>query len=251
MDFTLKKYKELLQNILDSDLKIFGISSWYEESPNEGVLIRHDVDRFPKRALRMAYLEASYKVYTTYYFRITKNSFNSGIIKKIAELGHEIGYHYEDLSLAHGDYNLAKKLFEKHLNLLRSYFPIKTIAMHGRPLSKYDNRDLWNKIKFKDFEIQSEAFLSINYANMYYLTDTGRTWSNNAINLRDKAKSLKVDVKSTDDFIGFLKNDNPRRIALTVHPERWNPFGIEYLNSFISDIIVNTIKYFLRFIYKN
>ncbi|MBA7531110.1 hypothetical protein ES705_23321 [subsurface metagenome] len=36
----------------------------------------------------------------TYYFRIVTQSFNPEIIEQIAELGHEIGYHYEDFVLA-------------------------------------------------------------------------------------------------------------------------------------------------------
>jgi len=35
------------------------------------------------------------------------------IIKEIASYGHEIGYHFDDLSIAKGDYNKAIELFSQ------------------------------------------------------------------------------------------------------------------------------------------
>ena len=39
---------------------------------------------------------------------------------KIHDLGHEIGYHYEVLSKANGDYEKAMKLFEQELSEFRN-----------------------------------------------------------------------------------------------------------------------------------
>jgi len=36
----------------------------------------------------------------TYYFRIVPESFDENVIKEIYSMGHEVGYHYEDMSLA-------------------------------------------------------------------------------------------------------------------------------------------------------
>lgn len=45
--------------------------------------------------------------------------------------------------------------------------------MHGNPLSPRDNRELWKKYKFKDFGIIGEAYLSIDFNEVSYFTDTG------------------------------------------------------------------------------
>jgi hypothetical protein len=37
-----------------------------------------------------------------YYFRIIPNSFNPKIVNEIAELRHEIGCHYDDLTFCKG-----------------------------------------------------------------------------------------------------------------------------------------------------
>jgi len=65
--------------------------------------------------LRTALLENELGIKSVYYFRIVAQSYNENIIKQIADLGHEIGYHYEDLSSCHGVYENAIKRFDKNL----------------------------------------------------------------------------------------------------------------------------------------
>jgi len=69
-----------------------------EHSPEKCVVLRHDVDRLPKNALTMAELEYGLGIKASYYFRIVNKSFDENIIKNIVGMGHEIGYHYENLS---------------------------------------------------------------------------------------------------------------------------------------------------------
>jgi hypothetical protein len=64
------------------------------------IALRHDVDRSPNYALKTAQIEHDLGIRGSYYFRIVPESFDAGIIERIAELGHEIGYHYEDVDLA-------------------------------------------------------------------------------------------------------------------------------------------------------
>ncbi|MBL6729986.1 MAG: hypothetical protein ISP74_03675 [Bacteroidia bacterium] len=46
-------------------------------------------------------------------------SFDEGVIREIASMGHEIGYHYEDMDFAKGDVDKAYELAKKHLAQLR------------------------------------------------------------------------------------------------------------------------------------
>ncbi len=66
------------------------------------VVMKHDVDKLPKNALQMADIENSIGIKTSYYFRSVDRVYDETIIVKIAELGHEVSYHYEDLSLCNG-----------------------------------------------------------------------------------------------------------------------------------------------------
>lgn len=65
----------------------------------------------------------------SYYFRIVPKSYNESIIKEIAESGHEIGYHYEDLPLAKGNIDKAYDSFYRNLEVFRKLYPVKTICM--------------------------------------------------------------------------------------------------------------------------
>lgn len=64
-------------------------------------LIRHDVDISPWAALEMAELEHAEGVETTYYYRLHAPYYNlmdvrvAKTVERVAELGHEVGLHYE------------------------------------------------------------------------------------------------------------------------------------------------------------
>ncbi len=155
-DFTVNKYEELCLALLDTGYTPLTVYSYLvlggqkknNNNNNKLVVLRHDIDRKLGNALRMAELEHELGIQSTYYFRVPY-TFKPDIIRKI--LGHEVGYHYEVLSKAKGDYEKAIELFEQELNEFRRIADVKTISMHGSPLSKYDNRDLWKRYDFKEF----------------------------------------------------------------------------------------------------
>lgn len=145
LDFTLKSYSEYIQLIKAKFKNILRFDEYFAKKDllTSFCIIRHDVDRNPDNALRMAELENDAGICSTYFFRAKKQIFNKAVVKKISRLGHEIGYHYESLCDAKGDYDLALSDFEKNLNRLRHIVNISTVSMHGRPLSPYDSRNLW------------------------------------------------------------------------------------------------------------
>ena len=106
-------------------------------------MLRHDIDRKSENALVIAKIEQEVDLQASYYFRTVNHSYNEDIIKQIADMGNEIGYHYENLTTCDGDFELAIDDFRLSLEKMRRLYPVKTSCMHGRPLSKWDNRDLW------------------------------------------------------------------------------------------------------------
>jgi len=213
MDFTLKKYSELLDAIGRGDYRIMNNIS-------KGSILRHDVDRSCSKALKMAKLEAGKKVKSTYYFRVPK-TFDTEIINEIYKLGHEIGYHYEALDKAKGDNKKAIELFKKEWALFKRW-KAKTICMHGNPLTKWDNRDLWKKYDFKKLGVQAEAYLSVDFEKINYFTDTGRKWNNEKASVKDKTNAKLIPVKNTDELIIKIKKKEVKRYYILTHPERWN-----------------------------
>lgn len=243
-DFTAQKYRKLLEAIKHENIPVYGIAKWIKEKPSHGVLIRHDIDRWRECVTPIAETENELDISTTYYFRITKGVFKPKLLKRIADLGHEVGYHYEDLTLVkNGDPAKAIDLFENHLNTMRVSVPVQTIAMHGKPLSKFDSRDLWKTYDFKKYDLIGEAFLSIDYSDFYYFTDTGRSWSNKAANIRDTVQNnLTEDIETTDELIDFIQKNKDKKIAITAHTERWPASKWGYTKSYLFDLLVNVVK---------
>jgi hypothetical protein len=103
MDFTLEAFRSLIKVMQDAGYVFLSIGEWLRNGGNASdhkVILRHDVDKKPENALSTAQLEHAAGIKGTYYFRITEESYNERIIKDIGSMGHEIGYHYEDLDLA-------------------------------------------------------------------------------------------------------------------------------------------------------
>ncbi|MCF8396285.1 MAG: hypothetical protein K9G58_10635 [Bacteroidales bacterium] len=248
IDFTFKKYTNLINAIKENNIKVYKVKDWINESPRSGIVIRHDVDRLPGNALQMAMLENEHGIHTTYYFRIMKHVFKPYIIKQIEDLGHEIGYHYEDLSLAKGDISKSKSLFQQHLNWFNEIeIDVSTVAMHGRPISRFDNRDIWENFNLSDFDLNGEAFISIDYRDIIYFTDTGRSWADKSINLRDKVKSEKSSsVVNTLQLIKYLNKNSQNKYFLVVHPERWNDNLFKWISYYVWDLMANFVKHIVK-----
>ncbi len=247
LDFTLTKYQKLCETIQ----RHYTTSTIYEyltdsqTSLGEGqnskvVILRHDVDRKIVNALRMAELEHNLGIRSSYYFRYPY-TFEPEIITQIQSLGHEVGYHYETLTKAKGNVELAATLFEKELAAFRNVCEVNTICMHGNVLSRYDNRDLWKHIEMNNYNILGEASLSIE--NAVYFTDTGRKWDSDS-NIRDNLKNSlsHSSVTSTNELIEYLECNQSPLIYINAHPERWATQISDWLKNIIKPKIFNQAK---------
>lgn len=255
-DFTFDDFKEILINFKNSG---YFFLTFYEycsnnKSKSRQVILRHDVDRYPLNALKMAELEYDLDLKATYFFRTIPSVFDHQIIKKIASLGHEIGYHYEDLSQCNGDPELAIIQFSKNLEKLRKLFPVKSICMHGSPLSKWNNKDIWNFYDYKKFEITGDTSLDLNYNEVFYITDNGRGWNRTNVSIRDKVSSnFDIQINGSSHFKSLI-NENllPDKLMLNVHPDTFFDYGIKYYLNFLLIEFKNLVKWiFVKFDFRN
>jgi hypothetical protein len=224
-DFTLKIYTELIESIAASGYTMTAYEDFItEKTSGKQYILRHDVDDLPGQSLKTAQIEKDAGARGTYYFRIVKQSNHPAIIEAIAKLGHEIGYHYEDLALANGDYAKAYENYEANLAYFRKYYPVKTICMHGSPLSKWDNRKIWEQYDYKKNGIIAEPYFDTDFNKVFYITDTSRHWNGNDYSVRDKVQSaFQIPVTSTADLITKIKTRQlPDLIMQNIHPQRWS-----------------------------
>jgi len=241
-DFTYEKYSALCNELISSSYTILTVRDYLSLRPDTGyAVLRHDVDTKPHRSLRMARLEHSLGISSTYYFRHTRGVFDPQVIREVADLGHEIGYHYEVLSTAKGDYAKAIALFLKELADFQKIAKISTICMHGSPLSPFDNRDLWKVYDFRNYGITGEAYLSMG-AGHYYFSDTGWRWDNK-YKVRDLLPHTRdFYAKTTDDIISAIHEHKVPSLYLLVHAGNWASNRSEWIYAGGINILGNAVK---------
>lgn len=249
-DFTSKTYISLIEAINNAGYCFQTVEEFLVKPAKKVVVFRHDSDIWPGHDLKIAKIENGYNVKATYYFRIP-HTFNIEIINKIKDLGHEIGYHYENLADTNGDYSKAIKSFGQKLEKLRQIYPVKTVVMHGRPLSKWDSRKLWDKYSLKDFELIGEPYLSVDYNIVFYLTDNGSRWDGERMSIRDTVNSnFDYSFRTTFQLIdAFNKNMLPNQIIINAHAARWNDNLAIWIYRFFLQKAKNIAKYILKFLF--
>lgn len=213
--------------------------------PSEGkvVVLRHDVDELAGNALKMARLEHELGIRATYFFRIVKQSNVPEVIRSIVTLGHEIGYHYEDLAMADGDEVQAIESFEKNLAYFRQYYPVRSVCMHGSSTSKFDNRQLWQHYQLADFGLTGEPYLSVDFDKVYYLTDTGYAWDGGKFATRDiVVNDLGLSFHSTPQIEASIKDGYFPEKALILAHTLWSDSIIQWTYLHLREFFRNHLK---------
>lgn len=243
-DFTVKAYKELLDALISAGYEFQTFRDFLLEPSDRVVILRHDVDKKPGNSLRFAEIEHKKGLKASYFFRIVPESLHVDKLLAIKSLGHEIGYHYEDMDPTKGDPEKAIKNFGENLNKLRKLAPIDTICMHGSPLSKYDNKELWRHHDYRDYGIIGEPYFDVDYSKLFYITDTGRKWNNRDASIRDKVESpYEIEVKSTEHFIELIKaGEMPDQMMINTHPQRWNDELVPWVVELVGQNVKNVVK---------
>ena len=244
MDFTLGTYKHILDALLESEYDFQTFSGFLKNPKKKSVILRHDVDLRPLFSLRFAEIQAKKNIKGVYYFRTVPESWNKDIILEIHALGHEIGYHYECLTLQKGNHTKAIEQFQKDLNQFRKIVPVETICMHGSPMSKYDSKDLWITNDYHDYGIIGEPYFDIDFNKVFYLTDTGRSWKNQKISVRDRVDTkYDFNISSSNQMIQALKDGIlPDQLMFNFHPQRWSDNPIVWTKELVYQSIKNQVK---------
>ncbi len=228
-------YERYLTSALEKGYKVLGLEEWFlnrEAYEGQRVLIlRHDVDLKPASALRMARVEKSQGVSSTFYFRWS--TADDRVIQRIKEMGSSVGLHYETLSrrlLVAGDevrgpeIDLKEETIRSCFNELkkevecfrRRWGPIHSIAAHGTPIMtrlKLSNQVLAPPASYPELGISFEAYdQRIEVGVDYWICDSAdipAVWSRG---------------KSPDSAIA----EGHRKILFNSHPHHWEA-GWQYL----------------------
>ena len=252
MDFTIRKYKELLLSLQQQGYQFITFEQYCTQNKPTGqwVILRHDVDRKPQNSLATAQIEHSLGIRASYYFRIVPDSNQPEYIRQIAALGHEIGYHYEDMAIANGNAEKAFLHFQQQLAYFRQFYPVRSICMHGAPTSQWDGRELWKQYDYRSVNIIGEPYFDVDFSQVFYLTDTGRCWDGYNVSVRDKIPVYQDEwvtqglvYHTTNDLIRAIQvGQTPRRLMITTHPQRWTDNCWAWTKELLLQSVKNMIK---------
>ena len=153
---------------------------------------------------------------------------------------------YEVMDKAKGDKEKALKIFREELKDLRQYADVTTACMHGNPFASWSNRDLWEEYDFRETGIIGEPYFSLDYSRILYLTDTGRTWADRNIRVKDvidadqNSMNMKLtqDVRSTKDVIRLVRSEEFEQICILSHPNRW----CDGMQGWVRELVMQNVK---------
>jgi hypothetical protein len=236
-DFTMGRYERLCNAIASSRYTNMTFAEYFSRSPREDrvIILRHDVDESSRFARDMAKTEAGYGLRSTYYFRMKKGIFVPEDMECIASLGHEIGYHYETMDKCHGDVDKAAEMFRHELAEMRGSFDIRTVCMHGNPLTRYDNKGIWDKISLSDLGLLAEPYLSLDYSRFAYYSDSGRSWRPGENKVKDIIKQDAPVIRDSNELIRLIEKKKLSDLCILTHPERWNIAFTDYARRYTMD----------------
>lgn len=218
-DYTFDDYADLLDTAVDHGYTFYTLWDYLTVNDHDTpyMVIRHDVDRRVGTARAMAQIEADHDVDSTYYFRTS--TFDPETVTEMADLGHEIGYHYEDLAKMRGDLDAAHTRFEANLARFREHADVQTICPHGSPLSPQHNLDMWTgEHDIGEYHLLGEAYLSMDTNNSdpdrpSYFSDTGRAWG--------AVVPGFGRITTTADLAASIEAGACERAYMLAHPGRW------------------------------
>ncbi len=246
-DFTLAVYRQLLDALKSAGYRFQTFEQFLQAPADRAIMLRHDVDDRKLHSLEFARIQKEKGIVGTYFFRMVPESFDESVIQAIHDMGHEIGYHYEDMDFARGNPHEAIRYFEKHLARLRKLVPVSTICMHGSPRSRYDNKDVWQQYNYRDYGILGEPYFDLDFKKVYYLTDTGRRWNGSAVSVRDKVENhFDLEFRSTQEVIQCIREGRfPDQAMFNFHPQRWTDNSKLWLTDKYQQHAKNAVKYWL------
>lgn len=139
-EFTYWRYRQFLGELTDAG---FEFRTYGGSIGNGEILLRHDVDLSLEKAVKMAEIEASEGVQSTYFILLTSqlyNTLNTKARKRIARiqsLGHDIGLHFSThqyFEHTPRDQKLIDRI-EEERNILSivTGSPIKIVSFHIPP----------------------------------------------------------------------------------------------------------------------
>jgi len=127
--FSSQSYVALLGDVLAEGYRFVTIDQFDPNSPDKQVILRHDVDYSPQKAVELAGIDHSLDVHSTFFFLLRGHWYNyfghytQEAIQQIHSMGFPIGLHYAPPLYLGGDREAHRQQLAGDLAIMRSEFP--------------------------------------------------------------------------------------------------------------------------------
>lgn len=188
-NFTFDHYREIIRKAKRLNFEITNFRE-FDVSKEKILILRHDVEFDPLKALKIAEIEFQESVKSTFFFRVNCNEYNvfsfksMYAINKIIGMGHEIGLHSENLFVSDilGK-NEEIDLIKKAKTLLETMYGIKVVSVsdHGDKRAHrsliHPPPELLEFIKNKMFGLfENHAYEKRFFKEIKYISESNGVW---------------------------------------------------------------------------
>jgi hypothetical protein len=260
MKFVFKKWDDFCRKLKENGFTgVSAASILKAKSDKPFIILKHDVETNPSKALRLAQIESKYSHKGSYYVQayLLQNKKNIEILKKIQNLGHEVSYHHDVMDSNKGNIKKAAEEFQRNLELFENNgFAVETVCQHGNPVidrvGYSSNRDFFRNAEIaKKYEHISEIMVNFKSRlneNYKYISDAGYGWkiifdpeNNDIIKCDDK----DIPLNDLNEVIEVIKNEN--FFIVSTHPHRWYTNAVTaQAKVIVFKFIKNTAKCMLK-----
>lgn len=174
-------YRFILEKAKENNYKILTCHDYFtnkDNLPDRYIILRHDIEHYPERALEFAKIEAEFNVNSTYYVRVHAEKYNIfsfrayNSLKKIISLGNEIGLHAEPIDFSKTSGEESKIIFQKELDVLKLVLEceVHSVCPHV-DWTEYNNLDFFKNNDLKEFGLKFQAYAPEFYDSHFYVSD--------------------------------------------------------------------------------
>ena len=201
-DFTEKHYEIIIKKLIDKKYKFIEYSQVKNFQDDKSVLMRHDVDFSPHRAVRLSSIEKQHNRQATYFIMISSEFYNifekeiKKILFEIIENGHSIGLHFDPTIYKINNQNDLEYWLNYEKNIIEKLLQIEiNVFSFHNPTSEI--------MKYNEFKYCGMVNTYSNYLkdNFSYCSDSNGYWRHKRM-------------------FDFIENTNDNMQLLT-HPEWW------------------------------
>jgi len=254
--FIYKYWSTFCKDLNDCGINsVTAVSLRENESGEPYLILKHDVETNPSKALRLAKIENKYYHKGTYYIQayLLKSKRNIEILKQIQHLGHEVSYHHDVLDSCHGNFEDAKIEFESNVKLFEENgFNVITVCQHGNPVVERDgytsNRDFFRRPSIADsFSNISDIMVNFSqhiHSDFGYISDSGYGWKqicDPENNDRNNSSDDDIDLGDLNGVLNYIESN--QNTIVSTHPHRWQS---NVVAAKLHDVIFRVIKIVAR-----